>query len=78
MRRLEAIIRSMTPQERSDPRIVSGSRRVRIARGSGTRVRDVNELIKQFDAARKMMKQLTRAGAGKGRKHVGLPPGLDL
>lgn len=74
--RIEAIIRSMTARERADPRVITGSRRLRIARGSGVQVRDVNDLIKQFDAARKMMKQMTRLGPGKGRKGFSLPPGL--
>ena len=60
--KIEAIIRSMTPHERNDPRIISGSRRVRIAKGSGSQVREVNDLIKQFDAARKMMKQMMKFG----------------
>jgi signal recognition particle subunit SRP54 len=53
-----AIIRSMTPQERRHPEIIDGSRRRRIARGSGTHVQDVNELLKQVEQARKMAKQL--------------------
>jgi signal recognition particle subunit SRP54 len=57
--RTEAIICSMTPGERRDPAIISGSRRSRIARGSGTSVGDVNALLKQFDETRKMMKRLT-------------------
>jgi signal recognition particle subunit SRP54 len=79
--RIEAIIRSMTPQERNDPRIISGSRRVRIAKGSGSQVREVNDLIKQFDAARKMMKQMMKfggAGGKKGKKGFSLPPGLGM
>ncbi|HEX2178197.1 MAG TPA: signal recognition particle protein [Actinomycetota bacterium] len=77
--RIEAIIRSMTPQERNDPRIISGSRRVRIAKGSGSQVREVNDLIKQFDAARKMMKQMMKfGGQKKGKKGFGLPPGLGM
>ena len=79
MVKLEAIIRSMTPVERNDPRIISGSRRARIARGSGTQVRDVNELLKQFDAVRKMMKSMTKGGGKKGRRRAfSLPPGLGL
>lgn len=62
--RIEAIIRSMTRKERIDPRIVSGTRRMRIAKGSGTQVRHVNDLLKQFDAARKMMKQMTKMKPG--------------
>jgi len=61
---IEAIIRSMTPAERSNPEILNGSRRARIARGSGTNVQEVNKLIKQFDETRKMMRMMT-SGAGK-------------
>jgi signal recognition particle subunit SRP54 len=58
MGRVEAIIRSMTPEERRNPKIISGSRRRRIASGSGTRPQDVNALLKQFSEAQKMMKAL--------------------
>ena len=58
LHRVEAIIQSMTPGERRKPAILNGSRRRRIARGSGTRVQDVNQLIKQFRAMRKMMKKV--------------------
>jgi len=58
--RVEAIICSMTPRERADPRILNGSRRRRIASGSGTRVEDVNRLVKQFDQSRQLMKTLGR------------------
>ncbi|MCE5287223.1 MAG: signal recognition particle protein [Pelosinus sp.] len=58
MGQVEAIIRSMTKKERRDPAILNGSRRKRIAMGSGTRVQDVNRLLKQFAEARKMMKRL--------------------
>jgi len=78
MVRLEAIIRSMTPGERADPRIISGSRRARIARGSGTQVREVNELLKQFEAVRKMMKQMTRGGKGRRKGAFSLPPGFGV
>lgn len=74
--RIEAIIRSMTPKERADPKIISGNRRLRIARGSGTNVREVNDLIKQFEAARKMMKQMGKMRPGKKMKGMGLPPGM--
>tara|TARA_Y100000816_G_C25592523_1_gene318003 strand:- start:70 stop:525 length:456 start_codon:yes stop_codon:yes gene_type:complete len=53
---IEAIIKSMTPEERESPEILNGSRRKRIAKGSGTSVQEVNRLIKQFDDTRKMMK----------------------
>jgi signal recognition particle subunit SRP54 len=59
---IEAIIRSMTPGERSNPGILNGSRRKRIAMGSGTTVQDVNKLLKQFDETRKMMKMMTKGG----------------
>jgi signal recognition particle subunit SRP54 len=55
----EAMICSMTSEERRNPAIISGSRRSRIARGSGTTTTDVNQLLKQFEGARKMMKGLT-------------------
>jgi signal recognition particle subunit SRP54 len=55
---IEAIIRSMTPQERRNPRVLDGSRRKRIANGSGTSVQEVNRLIKQFSETRKMMKKM--------------------
>ena len=66
----EAIIRSMTKEERARPEIINGSRRTRIARGSGTEVADVNRLIKQFSEMQKMMKRmgaLAGPAAGKGR-----------
>jgi signal recognition particle subunit SRP54 len=63
--RVEAIICSMTRKERERPDILNGSRRKRIALGSGTQVADVNRLVKQFEASRQMMKQL--GGMKKGR-----------
>jgi signal recognition particle subunit SRP54 len=59
---IEAIIRSMTPQERANPIVLNGSRRKRIALGSGTTVQEVNKLVKQFDETRKMMKIMTKPG----------------
>lgn len=56
---IEAIIHSMTPQERANPEIINGSRRQRIARGSGTTIQEVNRLLKQFEETRKMMKAAT-------------------
>ena len=67
MARIEAIILSMTPEERLKPDIINGSRRKRIAKGSGTQVEDVNRLLKQFDQMKKMMKQLS----GKNLKRFG-------
>ncbi|MDX1590554.1 MAG: signal recognition particle protein [Balneolaceae bacterium] len=57
---IEAIISSMTPDEREDPTLLNGSRRRRIAKGSGTTVREINELMKQFDQMKKMMKTMTK------------------
>ena len=71
MKRVEAIILSMTPKERFDPDVINGSRRRRIALGSGTSVEDVNRLLKQFDQMKKMMKQMTGA-AGKRRGMFGM------
>jgi signal recognition particle subunit SRP54 len=69
--RVEAIVRSMTPKERAEPSVVDGSRRVRIARGSGTSTQDVNQLLKQFKEMQKMMRgtgpAAALAGAGGGR-----------
>lgn len=61
---IEAIIHSMTPKERTNPEILNGSRRERIAKGSGTSIQEVNKLLKQFDQTRKMMKMMT-SQAGK-------------
>ena len=61
---IEAIIYSMTPEERSNPAILNGSRRQRIAKGSGTSIQEVNKLLKQFDETRKMMRMLTSATPG--------------
>ncbi|MDR0395093.1 MAG: signal recognition particle protein [Tannerella sp.] len=62
---IEAIIQSMTPDERNNPAILNGSRRQRIANGSGTTVQDVNKLIKQFDDTRKMMRMITTSKGNK-------------
>jgi len=66
IKRVEAIIYSMTPEERRRPEIIKGSRRERIARGSGTSVQEVSQLVKQFQQMQRMMKQLAGKG-GKGR-----------
>ncbi|HWC34774.1 MAG TPA: signal recognition particle protein [Mycobacteriales bacterium] len=92
--RIAAIIRSMTPTERQDPKILNGSRRLRISKGSGTTVTEVNRLVDRFFEARKMMKQMTgglagtrRAASRKGKKGGskrgrtqarGLVPGASL
>ena len=71
--RVSAIIQSMTPDERRDPKILNGSRRARIARGSGTAVSDVNGLIDRFGQAQKMMRQM----GGSGMPGMpGLPGGM--
>ena len=62
---IEAIINSMTPHERSHPEVLNQSRRLRIAKGSGTNIQEVNRLIKQFDQTRKMMKMVTGANSSK-------------
>ncbi|MFM7723123.1 MAG: signal recognition particle protein, partial [Bacteroidota bacterium] len=56
---IEAIIKSMTPSERSNPALINQSRKTRIAKGSGTSVEEVNKLLKQFDQMRQMMKMFT-------------------
>jgi signal recognition particle subunit SRP54 len=71
----EAIIRSMTREERANPDIINGSRRTRIAKGSGTEVADVNRLIKQFLEMQKMMKRMgvmakPQGKAGKGKNKM--------
>jgi signal recognition particle subunit SRP54 len=60
----EAIIKSMTPKERRNPEVINGSRRKRIARGSGTSVQEVNKLLKQFEQTQKMLKQMTQMQQG--------------
>ena len=85
--RVAAIIRGMTPAERADPKILNASRRLRIARGSGVKVNDVNQLVDRFFEARKMMKSMGasmglggRKGGKKGKKGrrgpMSLPPGM--
>ena len=68
---IEAIINSMTPAERSDPAILNGSRRKRIATGSGNDIQEVNKLIKQFDDTRKMMKMMTKGGGKNMMRMMG-------
>lgn len=72
MSRVEAIIYSMTPKERSKPEILNARRKQRIAKGSGTQVQDVNRLLKQFDDARKMMKTVMKMSGKKGGSMAGL------
>jgi signal recognition particle subunit SRP54 len=73
--RIEAMICSMTPAERENPSVINGSRRVRIAQGSGVTPADVNALLKQFKTVQQMMKGMS---GGKGRGRFKLPPGMDM
>lgn len=75
--RIEAIIQSMTPLEREQPKVLNGSRRARIARGSGTSVSEVNDLVKRFEQMAKMMKNVARGGMPQipGMPGMGMPGG---
>jgi len=68
LKKIESMIYSMTPAERAKPNIINPSRKRRIAAGSGTKVEDVNRLLKQFEQMQKMMKQLGGMGGGKGKR----------
>ena len=67
---VEAIIYSMTPEERENPELINGSRRKRIASGSGTTIQDVNRLLKQFDESKKMMRMLSKGGKMMGKAQM--------
>ena len=73
---IEAIIKSMTPKERTNPEILNQSRRMRIAKGSGTNIQEVNRLIKQFDQTRKMMKLVTGTNMAKMAGMMGKMKGM--
>ena len=73
---VEAIIKSMTPKERTNPDILNNSRRQRIAKGSGTNIQEVNKLIKQFDQTRKMMKMVTGTNMAKMAGMMGKMKGM--
>jgi len=75
LRRAEAMILSMTLEERRNPAIISGSRRLRIANGSGTTTADVNQLLKDFEGARKMMRSMM---GGKRLPGMARIPGPQL
>lgn len=62
---IESMIKSMSPKERSNPEVINGSRKIRIAKGSGTSVQEVNQLLKQFEQMRKMMKSMNKMGGAK-------------
>jgi len=68
MKRIEAIITSMTLKERAKPKIIDASRKRRIAGGSGTTVQEINRLLKQFDSMRGMMKRLNKISGKRGAK----------
>ena len=72
---IEAIIKSMTPQERRNHEIINGKRRKRIARGSGTSVQQVNQVLKQYFQMRKMMKSMSQNLLGRGLSRLGMPVG---
>jgi signal recognition particle subunit SRP54 len=74
--RAEAIIHSMTPTERQEPKIINGSRRARIARGSGTEVFHVNNVLDRFSAAQKAMKQMRNQPGPGGAANVQMPGGM--
>ena len=76
--RVVAIIDSMTPSERQKPNIINGSRRLRVARGSGTSVQEVNRVMKQYGEMRKMLKAVSGSGRGKGKRKRGrfTPPAM--
>ncbi|MDR8019580.1 signal recognition particle protein [Nesterenkonia aerolata] len=82
--RIEAIIYSMTPHERAAPKIINGSRRARIAKGSGVHVSEINQLLERFGQAQKMMKRMASGGGmpagmpgmGAGMPGGGMPPGM--
>ena len=76
--RVVAIIDSMTPSERQKPNIINGSRRLRVARGSGTSVQEVNRVMKQYGEMRKMLKAVSGSGRGKGKRKRGrfTPPSM--
>ena len=73
---VEAIIRSMTPKERQNPDIIDGRRRKRLADGSGRNITEVNNLMKQFEDMRKMMKQMNKMGGAKAAMGKLMPPGM--
>jgi signal recognition particle subunit SRP54 len=73
LKRFQAIISSMTPEERRRPEIIGGSRRIRVAKGSGTSVQDVNRLLKQFTQVRKLTKNLSKLQGKAGKLHRAFP-----
>ena len=81
MKRMVAIIDSMTPQERRRPEVINGSRKRRVAQGSGTQIQDVNRLLKQHKQMQKMMKKMgSKGGMAKMMRGMkgNLPPGFPM
>ncbi|WP_455218879.1 signal recognition particle protein [Kaarinaea lacus] len=80
IKRLEAIINSMTPHERRFPKVINGSRKKRIAAGSGTQIQDVNRMLKQFTQMQKMMKKMSKGGMKKMMRGMKgrMPPGMPF
>ena len=77
IRRIEGIVDSMTPGERSKPELIKASRKRRIAAGAGVQVQEVNRLLKQFEQTQKMMKQFSKGGIGKLMRGMkGMLPGM--
>jgi signal recognition particle subunit SRP54 len=80
MRRVEGIINSMTPKERTHPELIKASRKRRIATGAGVQVQEVNRLLNQFEQMQKMMKQFSKGGMGKLMRGMrgmkGMLPGM--
>ncbi len=72
LRRVEAIVLSMTPEERENPKLMNPKRKARIAKGSGNDIADVNRFIKQFEQMQKMMKQMPGLMGGRGGRMGGL------
>lgn len=77
LKRTEALILSMTKQERINPNIINGSRRLRIAKGAGCQVKDLNQLLKQFQQMRKVMKSMKGSNAKKMKAQLGNMPSMD-
>jgi signal recognition particle subunit SRP54 len=77
VRRIEGIINSMTPTERSKPEMIKASRKRRIATGAGVQVQEVNRLLNQFEQTQKMMKQFSKGGMAKMMRGMkGMIPGM--
>jgi signal recognition particle subunit SRP54 len=77
VRRIEGIINSMTPQERTKPELIKASRKRRIATGAGVSVQEVNRLLNQFEQAQKLMKMMSKGGMAKMMRNFrGMLPGM--